>query len=389
VSGPVAGKASTRGTRAYAARFGDALPHGHFSDFGAARLKLSSLGIGTFPGAARDDVDAISASLIAEGLLGGINVIDTAVHYRYGRALGAVRAGLARAFSGGLTREQVFVAVKGGFVLCPDGPPADFAAWFDTHCVARGLGTRDDLSGMHLLSAPHIAWQLAHAREALGLETIDAFLVDQPEVHVTRIGKEAMHRKLEAVFGVLEDAVRRGWIGAYGVASFDGLRVETDAPLFQSLTSLVGLAERAAATAREDAAPPAPTRGGAQPPAHHLRLVQLPFNPAMTEGFTRFSQATGQGNLASTLQAAYQLGLYAMTSHALGKGRFAREDPLAAGVPGLANPAQRALQFARSTPGVGTALVGLHTPAQLADLLAVARVAPLARDAYVRLYRRA
>ncbi len=379
MSAPVAGRASTRGTRAYVARFGDVLPRGHFSDFGAARLKLSSLGIGTFPGAASDAVDAASASLIAEGLLGGINVIDTAVHYRYGRALGAVRAGLERAFSGGLTREQLFVAVKGGFVLCPDGPPADFDAWFDAHCAARGLGTRDDLSGMHLLTAPHIAWQLAHAREALGLETIDAFLVDQPEVQVARVGKEAMHRKLEAVFGVLEDAARRGWIGAYGVASFDSLRVETDAPLFQSLTSLIGLAERAAAGGR----------GGAQPPAHHLRVVQLPFNPAMTEGFTRFSQATGQGNVASTLQAAYQLGLYVMTSHALGKGRFAREDPLAAGVPGLANPAQRALQFARSTPGVGTALVGLHAPAQLADLLAVARVAPLARDAYVRLYQRA
>ncbi len=379
MSAPVAGRASTRGTRAYAARFGDALPRGHFSDFGAARLKLSSLGIGTFPGAASDAVDAASASLIAEGLLGGINVIDTAVHYRYGRALGAVRAGLERAFSAGLTREQLFVAVKGGFVLCPDGPPTDFDAWFDAHCAARGLGTRDDLNGMHLLTAPHIAWQLAHAREALGLETIDAFLVDQPEVQVARIGKEAMHRKLEAVFGVLEDAARRGWVGAYGVASFDSLRVETDAPLFQSLTSLIGLAERAAGEGR----------GGAQPPAHHLRVVQLPFNPAMTEGFTRFSQATGQGNVASTLQAAYQLGLYVMTSHALGKGRFAREDPLAAGVPGLANPAQRALQFARSTPGVGTALVGLHAPAQLADLLAVARVAPLARDAYVRLYQRA
>lgn len=372
MSGAIAGRASAHGTRAYAARFADTLPRGHFSDYSEARMKLSSLGIGTFPGAASPAADAAGATLIAEGLLGGVNVIDTAVHYRYGRALGAVRAGLERALAAGLAREQVFVAVKGGFVLLPDGPPADLATWFDAQCAARGLGTPDDLTGMHLLSAPHIAWQLAHAREALGLETIDAFLVDQPEVQAARIGKEAMHRKLEAVFGVLEDATRRGWIGAYGVASFDSLRVETDDPLFQSLASLVGLAERAA---------------GGRP--HHLRLVQLPFNPAMTEGFTRFSQATGQGNVASTVQAAYQLGLYVMTSHALGKGRFAAEDPLAAHVPGLASPAQRALQFARSTPGVGTALAGLRTRAQLAELLAVARVAPLAREAYLRLYRRA
>ena len=371
------GRASARGTRDYVARFATALPRAHFSDFGEARLKLSSLGIGTFPGAASDAVDAECTALVAEGLLGGVNVIDTAVHYRYGRALGAVRAGLERAFAAGLGREQVFVAVKGGFVLLPDGPPADFAAWFDANCAARGLGTRDDLCGMNLLSAEHIAWQLAHAREALGLETIDAFVVDQPEIHVARIGKEAMHRKLEAVFGALEAAARRGWIGAYGVASFDSLRVETDAAQFQSLTSLLGLAERAARAPDGSAG------------AHHLRLVQLPFNPAMTEGFTRFSQATGQGNLASTLQAAYQLRVYVMTSHALGKGRFATDDPLAEGIAGLANAAQRALQFARSTPGVGTALAGLRTPAQLADLLAVARLPPLAREAYVRLYRRA
>jgi aryl-alcohol dehydrogenase-like predicted oxidoreductase len=372
VSRLLPGRADARGTRAYVERLRASLPRAHFSDFGETRLKLSSLGIGTFPGAASDAADAESAALIAEGLLGGINVIDSAVHYRYGRALGALRAGLERAFASGLAREQLFIVIKGGFVLLPEGPPADFAAWFDAHCAARGLGTRADLSGQHLLSPEHIAWQLAQARDALGLETIDAFVVDQPEVHVARIGKEAMHRKLEAVFGVLEDAARRGWIGAYGIASFDSLRVETDAAQFQSLTSLLGLAERAA--------------GGSR---HHLRLVQLPFNPAMTEGFTRFSQATGQGNLASTLQAAFQLGLYVMTSHTLGKGRFALEDPLAEAVPELANAAQRALQFARSTPGVGSALVGVRTPAQLADLLAVARVPPLAREAYVRLYRRA
>ena len=156
------------------------------------------------------------------------------------------------------------------------------------------------------------------------------------------------------------------------------MRVETDHALFQSIAALQGLAEGAAQTVRRD------------PRArHHLRLLQLPFNPAMTEGFTRFSQATGQGNIASTLQAAHQLKVYVMTSHALGKGRFAAEDPLAAGVPGLANPAQRALQFARSTPGIGTALAGLSAPAHLDDMLAVARTPPLAKQDYAKLFRRA
>ena len=156
------------------------------------------------------------------------------------------------------------------------------------------------------------------------------------------------------------------------------MRVETDHALFQSIASLQGLAEGAAQTVRKDSRA-----------RHHLRLLQLPFNPAMTEGFTRFSQATGQGNVASTLQAAHQLKVYVMTSHALGKGRFAAEDPLAGGVAGLANPAQRALQFARSTPGVGTALAGLSAPSHLEDMLAVARTPPMGKKDYARLFRRA
>jgi aryl-alcohol dehydrogenase-like predicted oxidoreductase len=374
----VPGAATRQATQAYATSFGRDCGAGHYSDFLNLHLKLSSLGVGTFPGEASDAADAESARVVERALRGGVNVIDTAVHYRYGRSLAAVRAGLERARAAGVAREQLFVAVKGGFLLLADGPPANFESWFDAHVAARGLGTRDDLSGRHLLSPAHIEWQLEHAREALGLATLDAFIVDQPEVHLARIGKERLLRRLAQVFEVLERAVRDDRIRCYGISTFDAMRVPTDAPAFQSLASLLALAERAArSVARDEAAKP------------HLRVVQLPFNPAMTEAFTRFSQATGQGNVASTLQAAHQLRVYAMASHVLGKGRFAGDDPLAAQIPGLANPAQRALQFARSTPGIGTALVGLSSAAQLEDLLAVARAAPLARPDYLRLYRRA
>jgi aryl-alcohol dehydrogenase-like predicted oxidoreductase len=374
----VEGHATRRGTETYAARPGARCGAGHFSDFLNLHLKLSSLGLGTFPGAAADEVDAAYALNVERALAAGINVLDTAVHYRYGRSLAAVRAGLERAFASGIERDQVFVVAKGGFLLYPEGPPADPEAWFDANVAARGLGTRADLAGAHLISAPYLAWQLEFARAALGLATLDAFLVDQPELHVAALGKEKAHRKLARAFAVLEQAVKESKIRCYGISSFESLRAATDAPPFQSLASLLGLAEGAARIAWKS-----------EPARHHLRIVQLPFNPAMTEGFTRFSQATGQGNVASTLQAAHQLRIYVMTSHSLGKGRFARDDPLAAALPELANPAQRALQFARSTPGVGTALVGASTPAHLDDLLAVARARPMPREDYLRLYRRA
>jgi aryl-alcohol dehydrogenase-like predicted oxidoreductase len=374
----IAGHATRGATEGYAATFGAQCAPGHYSDFLNLHLKLSSLGLGTFPGAADDATDGAVASIVERALLEGINVIDTAVHYRYGRALVAVRAGLERALAAGIAREQVFVAVKGGFLLFPEGPPSSLEQWFDAHIASRGLGTRADLAGAQLLAAPYIAWQLEFARAALGLSTLDAFLIDQPEVHIAAVGKDKANRKLARAFAVLEQAVKDGRIRCYGVSTFDGMRVETDHALFESIASLQGLAEGAARTAWRD-----------ERARHHFRIVQLPFNPAMTEGFTRFSQATGQGNVGSTIQAAHQLRVYVMASHALGKGRFASDDPLAATMPGLANAAQRALQYARSTPGIGSALAGLSSPAHLEDLLAVARTPPLARQEYLSFYRRA
>jgi aryl-alcohol dehydrogenase-like predicted oxidoreductase len=342
-------------------------------------LKLSSIGIGTFPGAATDAVDEAYARIVRAAAAAGINVFDTAAHYRYGRSAVALGEGLRRAFADGVAREQVFVVAKGGF-LAFGGPPGDAERWFDANVAARGLGSRTDLAGQHCLSPEFIASQIDAVREAIGLATIDAFLLDQPEVHVPVIGKERTHRKIAEVFAALEEALARGKIGCYGISSFAALRAETDAAVFQSLAALQGLAEQAAARVHGSAAG-----------RHGLRVVQLPFNQAMTEGFTRFSQATGQGNVASSIQAAHQLRIYVMASHALGKGRHAREgnDAVRAALAGLPNDPQRALQFCRSTPGIGTALVGISTPAHLDDALALARTPPMAKADYLRLYERA
>jgi aryl-alcohol dehydrogenase-like predicted oxidoreductase len=59
---------------------------------------------------------------------------------------------------------------------------------------------------------------------------------------------------------------------------------------------------------------------------------------------------------------------------------------LAEQLPGLGTNAQRAIQFTRSTPGIAAALVGMSKRAHVEENLGVARVAPVAREAYVRLY---
>lgn len=374
-----AGHATRSGTEHYAATFGPSAG-GHYSDFLNQHLKLSSLGIGSFPGDADDATDERYAVVVESALTGGINVLDTAAHYRYGRSARAIGEGLRRAFAAGVTREQVFVIAKGGFLTFPEGPPPDLDAWFEAEIARRGLGTREQLEGVHLLSPQYLAGQLEACRQALGLETIDAFLVDQPEVHVPTAGKEQVHRWLQKIFAVLELAVKQGRIRCYGIASFHAFRVETDHPLFQSCASLIGLAEKAARRVWQE-----------ERARHHLKVIEFPFNQVMNEAFTRFSQATGQGNIASSIQAAHQLGIYTVGSHGLMKGRLANTavDGVRSALADLENDAQRSLQFNRSTPGLGTSLAGISSPEHLHDLLAVARVAPMSREAYLRLYRRA
>jgi aryl-alcohol dehydrogenase-like predicted oxidoreductase len=60
---------------------------------------------------------------------------------------------------------------------------------------------------------------------------------------------------------------------------------------------------------------------------------------------------------------------------------------LAARLPGLDTNAQRAIQFTRSTPGIAAALVGMSRREHVLENVGVARVAPVTREEYVRLYQ--
>lgn len=379
----ITGHANAKATRAYAEqhqREGHAA-EGHYSEFLRARMQLSSLGVGTFPGAATPEVDAKIAAIVTRALLSGVNVIDTGAHYRYGRSLAAVGAGVRAAVEAGVPREAMFLISKGGFLTLRGGPPADMQAWFEQEIVAQGYGSMEDLAkGCHLLTPAYINYQIELSRNLMGVETLDAFLVDQPEVHIPEIGKEALNRKLLPVFEVLERAVAEGRIRYYGIATFDSLRVETDDKLFQSITSMQGLAEKAAQAAT-----------GQDMARHHFKLMTMPFNQVMLEGFTRFNTATGQGNVGSPVQAAHQLDVYMMASHSMFKGHLAQQsmDVVERAIGNVANPAQRALQFNRSTPGIGTSLVGMSTPEHLDDVLAVAKLPPLPRKDYLAMYQKA
>jgi aryl-alcohol dehydrogenase-like predicted oxidoreductase len=102
----------------------------------------------------------------------------------------------------------------------------------------------------------------------------------------------------------------------------------------------------------------------------------------MADAVTVESQDGADGP-QSTLWFAHEAGLNVVASAALAQGRLAEGLPedVAAQVSGE-TAAQRAINFARSGPGVTTALVGMGSPDHVAENVAAGTHPPLGADAF-------
>jgi aryl-alcohol dehydrogenase-like predicted oxidoreductase len=211
--------------------------------------------------------------------------------------------------------------------------------------------------------------QIERSRVNLGVETIDIYYLHNPETQLGEISRPPFMRRLRAAFEFLETAGRDRRIGVYGTSTWSGYRQPQAARDFLSLPDLVALAEEV---------------GG---PEHRFRVVQLPYNLAMPEAFTLANQGAGRA-LVPLLEAARQLGMYVMSSASIYQGQLAKNLPplIARFLPGLDTDAQRALQFVRSTPGVGTALVGMKTAGHVAEAARLGAVSPVPWEEFQKLF---
>jgi aryl-alcohol dehydrogenase-like predicted oxidoreductase len=364
----IAGHATAEGTARYVGRFAGRLPAEHFRTLGEAHA--SSLGLGTYLGREDDATDVLYRRAVGRALERGVNVLDTAVNYRHQRSERAVGAALAAAIEAGtVRRDEVIVSTKGGYLAFDGAVPPDPRAYFVDTYVRRGLIQPGEVVGSHCMAPRYLRDQLDRSRANLGLETIDVYYLHNPESQLDEIRVEDFRTRVRDAFAVLEEAAREGKLRVYGTATWNGYRADPGAPGALSLPQMVE-------TAREV--------GG---PDHRFRVIQLPYNLAMPEAFTRANQAV-DGGFFSTLEVARHHGLYVMASAAILQGRLARDLPpeFADLVPGLATDAQRAIQFVRSTPGIGTALVGMKSLAHVEENAAVAALAPLAGEQVRRLF---
>ena len=353
----ISGHATPEGTAAFAKK--------HADDWRTSLgLTHSSLGIGSYTGNADPVTDGRYAAAAVRSMELGVNVIDTAINYRHQRSERNMGAALQQAIDRGVvSRDQVIVCTKGGFVSGDMGPAT--REWFEETYLNPGIVKVEDIvARSHCMTPKYLSHEIDQSRANLGLETIDVYYVHNPETQLSEVVPDEFYPRLTEAFRVLEAAVKEGKIGCYGAATWQAFRVPDADPGFLSLERIVKCAEEA---------------GGKD---HHFRVIQLPYNLALPEAYRAETQPQGDAP-ATALRVAADLGLTVFTSVALAQGQligqFAPE--FRDKFPGLKTDAQRCIQFARSTPGVAAPLCGMKDVEHVEENRRVATVPPLSPEA--------
>lgn len=355
--------ATNEGTLHYRERLGDRVSYDHFRN--VHDLWISSIGFGSYLGSHDDATDINYQNALKHAIGLGCNHIDTAINYRFQRSERAIGSALESLFNeGSVHRDELIIATKGGYIPFDSEPPSDIRKYFDDNFLEPGIATLDEIvSGMHCMTPKYIANQLETSLDNLGLESIDIYYLHNPEEQLRELSREEFNKCIGNVFELLEKRASDGKIKMYGTATWNGFRQEAKHDSALSLPEFVHLAE---------------TIAGKE---HHFKVIQLPFNLAMTEPLILRNQNL-DGEILTVLESARRLGVAVIASSSLLQRQLTRNLPDFIGkhLRDLESDAQRALQFVRSTPGITSALVGMSKINHVEENMRVAKLPPASID---------
>ena len=357
------------GTQKYAGRFPEFAKAGHYRDF--MGLKVSSLGLGTYLGNHNEVDDNLYIEAIQNALLSGCNLIDSAINYRCMRSernIGEALKGLIA--QGKISREEVVLCTKGGFIPFDGAPPANPSQYFQDQYLKPGIcGPEDIVAGCHCMTPSYLRNQVERSLKNFAVDCIDLYYIHNPETQLDVVPREEFLNRLRTAFEELETLVKEGKIKAYGTATWNGYRVPTESPEHLSLGEVLKVAEKA---------------GGS---SHNFKAIQLPFNMGMAEAWGVNNQVLGSQTV-SLLEAAKANGIAVFTSASILQSRLSKNLPpsIAGILTGLQTDAQRAIQFVRSTPGVTAALVGMKRKEHVAENMKVASVSSATKEQLSQLF---
>lgn len=302
------GCATPEGTRRYfdeVRHRGVAITEDAVRTLGSAGLSAAKLGYGTYR--AHADVEEHVRTLL-HAVLHGANVVDTSTNYTDGsseRLVGNVLHALVA--SGGISRDGVIVVSKVGYVQGTNLAAATEAEQGGSP-YPEMVKYRDGL--WHCIHPAWVREQLAQSLERTQLDTIDVYLLHNPEYFLidaegdetvdVQAAQDEFYRRVTAAFEEFERAVSAGSISYYGVSS-NTFPAPVDNAAHVSLSRLLRCAEEAAASVHGD------------PAGHRFAVAQLPLNLYEAGAFTEDHGAEGE----SFLDLAHANGVAVLTNRPL------------------------------------------------------------------------
>lgn len=309
-------------------------------------LNVSALAVGTYLGAIDDATDRLYEEALVTAAQNGINFFDTAVNYRGQRSERGIAYALRKLAGLGISRDQIVVSTKGGFLPAEGTAEGLTAEGFRNYVYKCYLNTgiiapEDIVANCHCMTPKYLASQINLSLSNLKVDAIDVYYLHNPETELREVGEFEFYARVTKAFELFESQVAAGKIKRYGVATWNAFRQGRGAADLVSLDKLIGCARTAAGD------------------KHHFGAIQLPYNLAMLEAVAIQNQRVGDADLPIMAAAAHH-GLSVAISAPLMQSQVAQIPPaLYAKMPGDGTPMQKALQFVTSSPGVSSAMVGM------------------------------
>lgn len=377
------GAASVEGTRRYAQRAIDqGIPASAYRGLGRTGLINSSLGFGSYR---IDDRIPEHASALDKALRSGVNLIDTSTNYTDGSSESCIGNVLARQ-----QREELIVVSKVGYV---QGQALAMARAGEQRGSAFPEMVTYTEGCWHCIHPEFLAGQLGRSLGRLRAEKVDVYLLHNPEYFFTDASKRGKGASLETLrdqfydriqraFSHLEDEVRRGRIGFYGVSSntFGTLASDPEATSLERMWMIAG------EVAHE----------------HHFSVVQLPANLFESGAMLTRNNVTGTRTVLEfarehdlavlinrPLNAFYREQLVRLAdapvrSIAVTREIHTRVDPFLPPAYRTESLSRKALAVLTNTQGVTCVLNGMRHPSYVDDSLGALRSPPF--DVDVHLY---
>lgn len=254
---------SSRANEASTKQFCGKFPSILHKQLGSTGLTASACGFGAY----RVDYRYKGYSdALTYAIQNGINLIDTSANYSDGGSEILIGNVLDKMINTDavITREEIIIVSKGGYV---QGKNLEAAKKMEEDGVGYKNVTKYTEELWHCIHPDFLKDQITFSLERMKLETIDIYLLHNPEYFLdSPIAKEletdeiryTYYSRLKQAFTYLEEEVKNGRIGCYGISSNTFGR-DSDDPVFTSLQECLKLANEVSAE-------------------NHFHVIQFPLN---------------------------------------------------------------------------------------------------------------